>query len=108
MFGLSVLAMSRGEYAAVERLAHETRTLFHGLGNAGQEAFCLFHLGQATTRLGKYDDARAYLEAGLALSRTARLREAIRSASQRIASKCFSRPDIPRDMCVFITASRGV
>src|SRR5262249_48745903 len=66
------LGISRGDYAAVERHAHEGRALWHALGNASQEAFCLFLLGFATTRLGKYTDARAYLEAGLEVSRAAR------------------------------------
>src|SRR2546428_13070793 len=65
LFGLSMLAMSRGDYAAVERLARESRTLFSDLGNAAQEAFSLFHLGRAATGLGRYPDARAYRESGL-------------------------------------------
>jgi tetratricopeptide (TPR) repeat protein len=72
LYGLSGLGINRGDYAAVERHAQEGRALWHALGNAPQEAFCLFLLGFATTRLGKYTDARAYLEAGLEVSRAAR------------------------------------
>src|SRR5207245_10354374 len=40
-------------------------------GNSVEEAFSLVHLGRAATGLGRYPDARAYLDSGLAVSRAA-------------------------------------
>jgi non-specific serine/threonine protein kinase len=69
--GLTMLEIGRGDYPAVERAAVESRALWHALGNQVQEAFSLFHAGLATTRQGKYSEARSFLEAGLAVSRAA-------------------------------------
>jgi non-specific serine/threonine protein kinase len=71
--GLTMLRLGRGDYHAVERLAVESCALWQAIDDQAEHAFSLFHAGLAAIRVGKYLEARAYLDAGLAISRSANI-----------------------------------
>ncbi len=57
LFGASLFASARGDYAGAERLADESLTLARRLGERGAEAAALYSLGDALRAQG--DDVRA-------------------------------------------------
>jgi non-specific serine/threonine protein kinase len=63
-----MLATGRGDYRTVSSFAYESSALWGALGNQHHEAFSLFLLGRALTRLCKFADARVALEKGLEVS----------------------------------------
>jgi hypothetical protein len=62
---MTMLLTVRGEYAAIKDPGEEALSIFHAVSKPVEEAYCLFVVGTATVRLGKYPEARTYLEAGL-------------------------------------------
>jgi predicted ATPase/transcriptional regulator with XRE-family HTH domain len=71
LFALSTLALTRGDYASVERDVGEALGLWRRLGDAAEECWSLFVLGFVARRRGTYPAARGYLEAGVKRSRAA-------------------------------------
>jgi predicted ATPase/DNA-binding CsgD family transcriptional regulator len=71
LMGSGRLALSRGDYAAVQRAMGEARVLLHDLGDAAEEAFALFCLGFVARAGGDFVAAVTLLEQGIAVSRAA-------------------------------------
>ena len=69
--GAALVALSRGEYAKAETADREALALWRELGNAAEEGWALFHLGQAARLRGDYAAARVEFEASVAVSRAA-------------------------------------
>ncbi len=93
LHGAAGVALARGDYATVERTALEARNIWHRLGNHAEEGFALFVLGHAAQRQGKLLAARALLEEGLALSRTARQGAAEANCLWALAEVAFDQGD---------------
>jgi predicted ATPase/DNA-binding XRE family transcriptional regulator len=71
LFALGTIALSHGEYAAVEHNVGEALRLWQHLGEAAEECWSLFVLGFVARRRGDYHAARGYLESGIQQSRAA-------------------------------------
>jgi predicted ATPase/DNA-binding XRE family transcriptional regulator len=56
LWGCAVVALSRADYAGVERLGQEARALWHDVGNIGEEGFALFLLGFVARLRGRLPD----------------------------------------------------
>jgi len=65
------VALARGDFAATVRAMQQALTLWRELGNACEEGFTLFSLGLASRLRAENAAARAFLEAGVAVSRAA-------------------------------------
>jgi tetratricopeptide (TPR) repeat protein len=71
LYGLGSLALSQGDFEAMERAMQEALALWRALGNACEEGFTLFSLGLASRLRADYPSARVLLEAGVEVSRAA-------------------------------------
>jgi non-specific serine/threonine protein kinase len=71
LLGSGRLALSRGDYATVQRAMGEARLLLRNLGDAAEEGFALFCLGFVARATGDFAAAVTLLEQGIDLSRAA-------------------------------------
>jgi predicted ATPase/DNA-binding XRE family transcriptional regulator len=72
LFAVGTLALSRGDYAAVEHTVGEALLLWQRLGDRSEECWSLFVLGFMARRRAGYGAARQHLERGITLSRAVR------------------------------------
>ncbi len=96
LFGASMFASARGDYAGAEKLAEESLTLARRLGERGAEAAALYSLGDALRAQG--DDARAeeLFERSLTLCRELGDHAGVTRAIMGLATLLRQRGDLAR------------